>query len=151
LFRLRGFVQRWLLRIRRPVTLGVRVLPTDGAGNVLLVRHRYGGDRWVLPGGGVRRNEPFHTAARRELLEETCLEAESLRLIGLFINRAETRTDHVAVFAAKMRPFPPAPASDEIADCAWHAIAAPGGELSPGTSRRLQEYRSGALPAFGEW
>ena len=40
------------------------------AGEVLLVRHSYGPDRWELPGGGVRRGEQPRAALQRELEEE---------------------------------------------------------------------------------
>lgn len=45
------------------------------SGELLLVRHE-GVDLWVLPGGGVARDESFRDAAERELREEAGIAAE---------------------------------------------------------------------------
>ena len=54
-------------------------------GRVLLVRHRKEGsyDFWVAPGGGVIGTEDIFQAAKREVKEETGLDAEPLRPIYL--------------------------------------------------------------------
>jgi 8-oxo-dGTP pyrophosphatase MutT (NUDIX family) len=53
---------------------------------VLLVRHSYT-PGWYFPGGGVDTGETSADAARRELIEETGLEAlGELKLIGFFHN-----------------------------------------------------------------
>lgn len=57
-------------RLRKPLLHGCRVLAFDDRGHVLLVRHSYGSGRWMLPGGGIGRNEPPLSAALRELREE---------------------------------------------------------------------------------
>ena len=57
---------------------GVAVLPLDGEGNVTLVQqYRYPFHQVILelPAGKLDAGEPHETAARRELSEETGLEA----------------------------------------------------------------------------
>lgn len=49
----------------------------EGLARVLLVRHRWRG--WVPPGGRVEAGETPREGARRELFEETGIEAELLR------------------------------------------------------------------------
>jgi ADP-ribose pyrophosphatase YjhB (NUDIX family) len=71
-------------------------------GQVLLIRgERYG--TWLLPGGLVERGESPAQAAVREVREETGLEVQLTRLVGVF-SRPHWRGDgyHVIVFAASM-------------------------------------------------
>jgi len=59
-----------------------RLLVLDAEGKVLLFRFRFdtgplaGTAYWATPGGGLDEGESFAEAARRELLEETGIEAE---------------------------------------------------------------------------
>ena len=65
---------------------GVAVLPLDGEGNVTLVQqYRYPFHQVILelPAGKLDAGEPHETAARRELSEETGLEAEELDRLQL--------------------------------------------------------------------
>lgn len=50
-------------------------------GNALLLLRKYNGD-WVLPKGRVEAGERIHTAALREVLEETGVKAEITQYIG---------------------------------------------------------------------
>lgn len=57
-----------------PVRLAGRVITVDPARRVLLFFYDDAppkGKHWSTPGGGVEDGEDFHTAARRELTEET--------------------------------------------------------------------------------
>jgi len=52
-------------------------------GELLLVRHSYR-KGWALPGGGARRHETLPEAARRELREETGIDAPVDALVAVF-------------------------------------------------------------------
>jgi ADP-ribose pyrophosphatase YjhB (NUDIX family) len=64
---------------------------------VLLTRRRESDD-WVLPGGSVEEGEAPWEALEREVREETGLEAEARRLVGVYLKRLER--DLVFVFVA---------------------------------------------------
>lgn len=70
-------------RIWRPRVHGVRVLALDGQERVLLVRHSYGSDAWMPPGGGMRPDEDPIVAGRRELREETGCALADARLLAV--------------------------------------------------------------------
>src|SRR5215216_6794539 len=53
----------------RRMTLGVRGLVINAAGEVLLIQHSYVAG-WHLPGGGVETGETLRDALARELSEE---------------------------------------------------------------------------------
>jgi ADP-ribose pyrophosphatase YjhB (NUDIX family) len=55
----------------------------NSSGRVLLQRRSDNGF-WNLPGGGLELVENLETAVKREVLEETGLEVEVLRLIGVY-------------------------------------------------------------------
>ena len=60
--------QTWF-RLSRPMTLGVRAIIENEAGEVLLVRHTYTKGLF-FPGGGIERGETAGEALERELQEE---------------------------------------------------------------------------------
>jgi 8-oxo-dGTP pyrophosphatase MutT (NUDIX family) len=67
--------------VRRPRLTGVKCVLTDGD-QVLLVRHTYGSRSWDLPGGGLKRDEPPLTAARRETHEELGVRVDDWVALG---------------------------------------------------------------------
>ena len=73
------------MKPRGPI-LGVGALVTrekNGSLEILLVKRRYRPfeNHWSIPGGHVEPGEPLFEAARRELLEETGVNAEPIGII----------------------------------------------------------------------
>jgi 8-oxo-dGTP pyrophosphatase MutT (NUDIX family) len=125
---------------RWPLTIGVRIIVRDGPDQVLLVRHTYA-PGWHFPGGAIDRRETAVDAAVRELREEALIEATSPpRLVGLFLNTTQGKSDHIAVFEAgawrriegKTRPL-------EIAETGFFPIRDLPKGTTGGTRRRLAE------------
>lgn len=134
-------------RIRHGMTLGVRVLATDPAERVLLVRHTYVAG-WHLPGGGVDLGETAAAAAARELHEEANVELTApLQLSGVFFNPRVGGRDHVVLYrAADVKAGPrPSPGMEIVAAEFFAVDALPEG-LSGATARRIAEWRSGTPP-----
>ncbi|MEJ8546348.1 NUDIX domain-containing protein [Brevibacillus borstelensis] len=127
-------------RLRKPLTLGVRIIVTDEDKGVLLVRHTYV-KGWYLPGGGVERGESFADAARRELWEECGAEAESLSLCHLYYSEREGKRDYIALFHAGQYRLHERDGSDpEVAEMRFFSWDELPEELTPATSRRLREF-----------
>jgi 8-oxo-dGTP pyrophosphatase MutT (NUDIX family) len=95
-------VRRRALALLRVETHGVKVLGHDAAGRVLLIRHRYGAQQWLLPGGGVMRGEAPIDAASCELREETGLRAAARSLFARYRSTAEGCRDTIDLFVAQV-------------------------------------------------
>jgi 8-oxo-dGTP pyrophosphatase MutT (NUDIX family) len=61
-------------------------------GNVLLVQRRRGVQKWTLPGGKAKRGETLYEALRREVLEETGLQAEPIGLVAMIEREVPRKT-----------------------------------------------------------
>jgi 8-oxo-dGTP pyrophosphatase MutT (NUDIX family) len=145
------FLARLYYRLSRPLTVGVRGLVRDEAGHVLLVRHSYV-DGWYLPGGGVERDETVITAVTRELDEEVgVLLRQPPKLIGLYANFREFKSDHVALFLVEAGSYELVPRrSFEIAEYAFFPPDALPEDTTPGTQARIREAMDGS-PAPELW
>lgn len=134
-------LRRLVLRLAGRDTHGVKLLVTDRAGRILLVRHSYGrSDLHMLPGGGVGRGEAAEAAARRELREETGCGARDLTLIARFESRDEGRRDVVDLFHALTEDVPVADGR-ELIEAAFFAPDALPATLSAATRRRIDEWQ----------
>lgn len=139
----RALLFRAMLLVRG-MTLGVRVIATNGDGEVLLVRHGYT-PGWHLPGGGVDHGETLQEAARRELCEETGHAAVgALVFRGMTYNRRQWKGDHVGVFVAEALAFERAVEPGfEIAEIGFFSLANLPDGTTPGTRARLVEWQAG--------
>lgn len=137
----------WFL-VSRPLTLGARAIVLDGEQRVLLVRHTYVAG-WHLPGGGVEPGETALDCVRREVREEGNVDiGPDLTLHGLYHNMSASRRDHVAVYVCRMeRHFGPKSGDREIAAAAFFAVDHLPDDVTGGTARRLEEWRTGAAPS----
>ena len=130
-------------RIAKPERYGVKVMAFDEAGRVLLVRHSYGrSDLWMLPGGGINRNEDDASAAARELKEETALEAQDLKLFGRYLSELEAKRDHVALFTCRVKGELVIDGK-EIAEAQFFTLDALPETISTATNARIMDWKSG--------
>jgi 8-oxo-dGTP pyrophosphatase MutT (NUDIX family) len=139
-----------LLRIVKPVTIGVRVMLIRDD-KVLLVKHSYQ-DEWYFPGGGVKKKERLDQAARRESLEEVGATLGRLELFGVYTNFIEGRTDHITVYLCD--DFTIETKKDwEIEVTQFFPLNKPPQDIAKGIGRRINDYLEGksASGRFGDW
>jgi 8-oxo-dGTP pyrophosphatase MutT (NUDIX family) len=131
--------------LRRPMTLGVRILVHDARSNsVFLVRHTYV-PGFQIPGGGVETGETIHQAMERELLEEANIRLTAApALVSVHFNRHVSRRDHVLLFVATdfVQEADKAP-DREIAEAGFFPIDDLPAETTAGTRRRIAEIFGG--------
>jgi 8-oxo-dGTP diphosphatase len=112
---------------RPAVTVDVIVVTKEARPRVLLIRRKHEpfAGCWAIPGGFVDPDEPLEAAARRELKEETGVEAGDMEQLQTFGDPGRDPrgwTISVAfvtrVSARKVRPQ----ADDDAAEVAWHPL-----------------------------
>jgi len=85
--------------IFRPRRKGVKII-VQHDGKILFVRLGYAHKSWTIHGGGVKRNESFEEAAKRETYEEVGIKLENIEKIGEYLNTREYKVDTVQCFKA---------------------------------------------------
>ncbi len=115
---------------RPAVTVDVVIVTRSKPHRVLLIRRKnepFAG-RWALPGGFVDMDEDLESAARRELREETGVDAmrlEQFYTFGAPHRDPRGRTISVAYLAiVDERQLEPK-AADDAAEVGWHGLARP--------------------------
>jgi len=136
-------------RLMKPITVGVRVILLK-EGKVLLVEHTYSSG-WYLPGGGVKKFETLDEAIKRELAEEAGAKLGILRLVGIYTNLYEHKSDHIVVFVCE--DFTLTGMKDrEVKSLGFFNVHELPEGTSPGTRRRITEYFNGINEArAGIW
>ena len=127
------------------MTLGVRAIIENQDGRVLLVRHTYTPGLY-LPGGGVERGEPAHTALQRELVEEAGVALTGAsELLGIYSNHRVFRNDHVLLYRLRSSEWSSCTATQigEISETLWVDPQNPPEDITPGNKRRLDEIYKG--------
>ncbi len=136
----------------KPTSLvpAVSAVVADPGGRLLLQR-RTDNQLWSVPGGAVELGESVLDALRREVLEETGLEVEVDRLIGVYsspdylvaYDDGEVRQQFSLAFACHVTGGS-IQTSSETMDVQWFPpddLATL--DLSAGAARRIDDYRRG--------
>ncbi len=137
--------------LRRPVSLGVRLLATNEDGEVLLVRQTYM-PGLTLPGGAVEPGETCSQAAVREAFEEAGIKTQNPpELFHVYLNRRLADRDHVVLFVARGVCKVKAPNSRlEISSAGFYSLQSLPDDVTPATLARLLEVFDG-VPPSEEW
>ncbi len=92
-------VQRLYWFIFRPTLRGVKCI-IENNDKFLLVKLNYAHHRWIIPGGGVKKNESSLQAAVREVKEEVGLDVKNLVSIGSYTSNKDYKENIVEIFLA---------------------------------------------------
>src|SRR6516164_7509904 len=123
--------KRYVYDYPRPaVTVDIAVVTTGRRPQVLLVRRKnepFAG-KWALPGGFIEMGETLEVSARRELREETGIEAGPMRQLAVFGDPGRDprgRTISVVYVARVVRRNVKPVAADDAAEAGWFPLDAP--------------------------
>ncbi|MBP9711955.1 MAG: NUDIX hydrolase [Candidatus Pacebacteria bacterium] len=83
--------------IFRPTLRGVKCI-VENNGKFLLVKLNYAHHKWIIPGGGTKRNESSLQAAIRETKEEVGLDVKDLVCIGSYTSYKNYKKNIVEIF-----------------------------------------------------
>jgi ADP-ribose pyrophosphatase YjhB (NUDIX family) len=112
-------------------------------GNILLTQ-REDFETWVLPSGRVEEGESLAQAAIREAKEETGIEVELTRLVGIYSRKGTMYPGYTALFAARPvggeRKLQPG----ETIAVEWFPFEEIPTPLSVGQARRIRDAIEGA-------
>jgi len=143
-------LRREVLRLLRLRTTGVKVMLFNDADELLLIRNAYGDSgQYLLPGGGVSRDESPAAAAIREVREEIGIELDRVEPVWTFESNAEGKRDTIHLFKAKTRGRPGIDGR-EVIEARFFPLGALPSRVSPATLRRIAEI-SGERPMDGRW
>ncbi|OKY78579.1 MAG: NUDIX family hydrolase [Candidatus Methanohalarchaeum thermophilum] len=79
--------------------------------------------KWALPGGFVERGEKVEEAAKREAREETGVQVELEKLIGVFSDPDRDPRGHVVSIVYSARTSDKAEAGSDAAEVEWFNIS----------------------------
>lgn len=104
----------------RPKTFGALVVIRH-EDEILLVKTTYGYE-YGLPGGGIKKGETPHEAAKREAFEEVGITLHDLVPLPSFVTREEYKTDTIYSFYAHVTSKMIILDKIEIDSAEWHPL-----------------------------
>ncbi|MGD8403815.1 MAG: NUDIX domain-containing protein [Anaerolineales bacterium] len=111
--------------------------------NKILLTQRDDFETWILPGGGVEPGESVAQAAIRETKEETGLEVELTKLVGIYSRLGNLLKGHVVLFIGKQIGGEIKCQPGETIAVEWFPFDQIPGPLSLGHRRRIQDVIDG--------
>lgn len=142
-----GLRRAWW-RLRKPVVIACRVVALDHHGRVLLIRQSYGRRHWLLPAGGMRRNEDPLAAAARELVEETACALLDATLVEIAVEPLFGARNHVHIVTGRASGTPRADLR-EVLEARFFALDALPADIHPRLPGMLPRWTAPA-PARAE-
>lgn len=125
----------------------------------ILLTQREDFETWILPSGGVEEGESVAQAAIRETKEETGLDVELTRLVGVYSRLSNMSPGYMVLFAARPVGGEIRCQEGETIAVQWFPFDKIPSPLSPGHKKRiddaiagmtgvvvLQEFRLPAMP-----
>ena len=139
-------------KLRKPKSIGIRVMVFNKKGQVLLVKHSYRPE-YFFPGGGVEKGEGLIEAGMRELREETGLQVNKLELFGTYRYFAEGKDDTVVLLTSKDIVDENDLQIDnvEIIEAGWYDLNSLPIGTHPTHVMRAYEYKEHRNPIVGMW
>ena len=112
-------------------------------GKILLTK-REDFETWILPSGGVEKGESLAQAAIRETREETGLDVELTRLVGIYSRLGSWSPGYMVLFAAKPVGGQRKCQEGETIAVEWFGFDELPAPLSIGHGRRIKDAIEGA-------
>lgn len=154
-------ISEWVKTLRERVGTALVVMVASSAivvderGKVLL-QQRSDNGQWGIPGGGIDPGEEPAHAVIREVYEETGLDVEVSRLVGLFGGKQQIKQypngDRIAyvsiTFECRVTGGEIKPDPDESLDVRWFALDELPPEFMSVHQRRINAWQSGEIPIF---
>jgi ADP-ribose pyrophosphatase YjhB (NUDIX family) len=109
----------------------------------ILLTKREDFEIWCLPGGGVDPNESLAAAAVREAYEETGLEVQLTRLVGVYSRPNWRAGAHNVLFAATPVGGDLRLCAGETIDVGYFSLDALPADLMPGHVERIRDAAAG--------
>jgi len=131
---------RWR-RFRKVPIFGISVILTNGADEVLLLKHSYGPQVWALPGGGMKAGEDPHECARREVREELGIEIGDMHALGVFEEEL-SGSPHTAYLFTGRAASAPKPDQREVVEAQFFPADDLPEPLSWNVPKRIEIWRS---------
>src|SRR5512142_302974 len=110
----------------------------------ILLTQREDFETWILPSGGVEDGESLAQAAIRETKEETGLDVELKRLVGIYSRLGNMSPVHAVLFTARPVGGEIKCQEGETIAVEWFALDEIPDPLSLGHKRRIKDAVEGA-------